>query len=68
MTGRSKATGSFTSKFGDVPAGYWAAAYIQDATQEGWAPQGAPATTAMAPPEGLLRGAVRASGSTSQYS
>ena len=38
MTGRQKASGSVTAQFTDVPATYWAAAYIQDATHEGWAP------------------------------
>ena len=38
MTGRQKASGAVTAQFTDVPATYWAAAYIQDATHEGWAP------------------------------
>ena len=38
MTGRQKATGNASVQFTDVPATYWAAAYIQDATHEGWAP------------------------------
>ena len=38
MTGRQKATGNASVQFTDVPSTYWAAAYIQDATHEGWAP------------------------------